>query len=107
AADLAVLYERSLEIRLNIDFHHLAAIRARDDKLIFHYRPAGLRALHTDILLVHLLGRLHLLAVEALPIGGVAPLPRSRDKLSHQCHHRPGRPPTPDHPPPRRGPETP
>ena len=36
AADLAVLDEAAFDIRLHVDFHRLAAIRARHEMLVVH-----------------------------------------------------------------------
>jgi len=36
AADLAVLHEAAMDIRLDVDFHLLAAERTRDQELVWH-----------------------------------------------------------------------
>jgi len=38
AADLAILHEAAMDIRLDVDFHLLAAKRTRDDELLGHFR---------------------------------------------------------------------
>jgi hypothetical protein len=40
AANLAVLNEAAVDVRLDVDFQKLAAKRTRDQKLVWHYRQS-------------------------------------------------------------------
>ena len=47
-ADLAVLNEAAVDVRLDVDLQLLAAERTRDQKLVWHLRdPTAMRESHT------------------------------------------------------------
>jgi hypothetical protein len=98
AADLAILHEAAMDIRLDVDFHLLAAKRTRDHELLGHfpqsYCNAGDRGLSTRHVALQRhcnvdRARLGSTRSEECRLIQIASLPRWRSRCRSRCHwHR-------------------